>query len=44
MGSALLFTYTVGYVTPLLLAASFTGALKQLMSLRKFSAWINPAR
>lgn len=44
VGSALLFTYTLGYVAPLLAAASFTGALKQLLELRKFSAWINPAR
>ncbi|KAB2615820.1 cytochrome c-type biogenesis ccda-like chloroplastic protein [Pyrus ussuriensis x Pyrus communis] len=35
-------TYTSGYVAPLLLAASFAGALQSLLSFRKFSAWINP--
>ncbi|GLT67343.1 hypothetical protein SLA2020_396590 [Shorea laevis] len=39
--SSLLLTYTTGYVAPLLLAASFAGALF-LLSFRKFSAWINP--
>ncbi|XP_020576730.1 cytochrome c-type biogenesis ccda-like chloroplastic protein 2 isoform X2 [Phalaenopsis equestris] len=43
IGGSLLLTYTVGYVSPLLLAASFTGALQGLLSLRMFSAWINPA-
>ncbi|XP_020703066.2 cytochrome c-type biogenesis ccda-like chloroplastic protein 1 isoform X2 [Dendrobium catenatum] len=43
VGGSLLLTYTVGYVSPLLLAASFAGALQGLLSLRKFSAWINPA-
>jgi len=43
IGGSLLLTYTVGYVAPLLLAASFAGALQGLLSLRKFSAWINPA-
>ncbi|XP_024536910.1 cytochrome c-type biogenesis ccda-like chloroplastic protein isoform X1 [Selaginella moellendorffii] len=41
-GGALLLVYTSGYVSPLLLAASFAGALQQLLALRKFSAWINP--
>ncbi|EFJ30759.1 hypothetical protein SELMODRAFT_270705 [Selaginella moellendorffii] len=41
-GGALLLVYTSGYVAPLLLAASFAGALQQLLALRKFSAWINP--
>ncbi|KAL0919755.1 hypothetical protein M5K25_011873 [Dendrobium thyrsiflorum] len=43
VGGSLLLTYTVGYISPLLLAASFAGALQGLLSLRKFSAWINPA-
>ncbi|EOY12794.1 Cytochrome c-type biogenesis ccda chloroplastic protein isoform 2 [Theobroma cacao] len=42
IGGSLLLTYTTGYVAPLLLAASFAGALQSLLSLRKFSAWINP--
>ncbi|KAM1228352.1 hypothetical protein ACFX2J_007458 [Malus domestica] len=42
IGGSLLLTYTSGYVAPLLLAASFAGALQSLLSFRKFSAWINP--
>lgn len=42
VGGSLLLAYTTGYVAPLLLAASFAGALQQLMSMRKYSAWINP--
>lgn len=42
IGGSLLLTYTTGYVAPLLAAASFAGALQSLLSLRKFSAWINP--
>ncbi|KAH9605080.1 hypothetical protein KSS87_008607 [Heliosperma pusillum] len=43
IGGSLLLTYTTGYVAPLLVAASFAGALQSLLSFRKFSAWINPA-
>ncbi|KAM6553586.1 hypothetical protein CsatB_014348 [Cannabis sativa] len=42
IGGSLLLTYTTGYVAPLLIAASFAGALQSLLSFRKFSAWINP--
>ncbi|XP_068668449.1 cytochrome c-type biogenesis ccda-like chloroplastic protein 2 [Aristolochia californica] len=42
VGGSLLLTYTTGYIAPLLLAASFAGALQSLLSFRKFSAWINP--
>ncbi|KAJ1395502.1 Cytochrome C biogenesis protein, transmembrane domain [Sesbania bispinosa] len=42
IGGSLLLTYTTGYVSPLLLAASFAGALQSLLSFRKYSAWINP--
>ncbi|XP_058211009.1 cytochrome c-type biogenesis ccda-like chloroplastic protein [Rhododendron vialii] len=42
IGGSLLLTYTTGYIAPLLLAASFAGALQSLLSFRKFSAWINP--
>ncbi|CAA6663584.1 unnamed protein product [Spirodela intermedia] len=38
----LLLSYTTGYVAPLLIAASFAGALQSLLSFRKYSAWINP--
>lgn len=41
-GGGLLLAYTTGYVAPLLLAASFAGALQRLLSFRKYSAWINP--
>lgn len=41
-GGGLLLAYTSGYVAPLLIAASFTGALKRLLALRQLSAWINP--
>ncbi|GAA0156819.1 hypothetical protein LIER_14219 [Lithospermum erythrorhizon] len=42
VGGSLLLTYTTGYVAPLLIAASFAGALQSLLSFRKYSAWINP--
>ncbi|KAG6551782.1 hypothetical protein Mapa_006599 [Marchantia paleacea] len=42
IGGTLLLAYTCGYVAPLLAAASLAGAIQQLMSLRKYSAWINP--
>ncbi|XP_020101384.1 cytochrome c-type biogenesis ccda-like chloroplastic protein 2 isoform X2 [Ananas comosus] len=42
VGGSLLLTYTTGYVAPLLVAASFAGALQSLLSFRRFSAWINP--
>jgi len=41
-GGGLLLAYSMGYVAPLLLAASVTGAMKQLLSLRQFSAWFTP--
>lgn len=40
-GGSLLLAYTTGYVAPLLLAASFAGALQSLLSLRKYSTWVN---
>lgn len=42
IGGSLLLTYTTGYIAPLLLAASFAGALQRLLSFRKYSSWINP--
>eukprot|EP00250_Pteridium_aquilinum_P031202 c43232_g1_i1 orf=13-1089(+) len=42
VGGGLLLAYTTGYVAPLLLAASFAGALQRLLSFRKYSAWVNP--
>lgn len=42
-GGALLFAYTLGYVSPLLAAALFTGALQRILSVRQWSAWVTPA-
>ncbi|KAI8476277.1 MAG: cytochrome C biogenesis protein transmembrane region-domain-containing protein [Monoraphidium minutum] len=42
-GGALLLAYSIGYVAPLLFAASATGAVKRLLSLRQHSAWVTPA-
>ncbi|ELR96940.1 cytochrome c biogenesis protein CcdA [Gloeocapsa sp. PCC 73106] len=42
MGVILLLTYTIGYVAPLVIAGTFTGAIKQFLSLRRWSGWINP--
>jgi len=43
IGSALLLSYAVGYVTPLVLAGTFTASIKKLLELRQWSGWINPA-
>ncbi|CAD7703978.1 unnamed protein product [Ostreobium quekettii] len=43
LGGALLLSYTLGYVTPLLVAATATGALTKILSLRKWSSWLTPA-
>ena len=42
-GGLLLFAYALGYVAPLLAAAVFTDSLKQIMSMRKYTAWVTPA-
>lgn len=42
-GGALLITYTSGYVAPLLLAATATGSLRQIMSARAYTFWVTPA-
>ena len=39
-GGALLFAYTLGYVSPLLAAALFTGALQRILAVRQWSAWL----
>lgn len=41
-GGTLLFTYTLGYVAPLLVVALFTDSLKQIMSVRAFTGWVTP--
>lgn len=42
LGAALLLSYTAGYVTPLIVAGTFTASLKKILELRRWSAWINP--
>lgn len=42
LGGTLLLFYTVGYVTPLIVAGTFTASLKKLLELRHWSTWINP--
>lgn len=42
LGSALLLSYTAGYVAPLILAGTFTASIKKLLELRRWSAWITP--
>eukprot|EP00879_Flechtneria_rotunda_P018121 GHRR01019003.1.p1 GENE.GHRR01019003.1~~GHRR01019003.1.p1 ORF type:complete len:369 (+),score=127.62 GHRR01019003.1:681-1787(+) len=41
-GAGLLLAYSCGYVAPLLVAATVTGAAKQLLDIRKYSNWITP--
>ncbi len=43
LGGALLLAYTVGYVTPLVIAGSFTASLNMLLDIRRWSGWITPA-
>ena len=42
LGAVLLLAYTAGYVTPLILAGTFTASIKKLLELRRWSGWINP--
>ena len=42
LGAALLLAYTVGYVLPLILAGTFTAAIKKLLEVRRWSGWITP--
>jgi cytochrome c-type biogenesis protein len=42
LGGGLLLSYTAGYVTPLILAGTFTAAIKKLLQLRQWSSWITP--
>jgi len=42
LGAGLLLAYTAGYVAPLILAGTFTAAIKKLLELRRWSGWINP--
>lgn len=42
LGGVLLLSYTGGYVTPLILAGTFTATIKKLLELRRWSGWITP--
>lgn len=42
LGGALLLAYTAGYVTPLILAGTFTASIKKLLEMRQWSGWITP--
>ncbi len=42
LGGVLLLSYTAGYVTPLILAGTFTASIKKLLELRRWSGWITP--
>jgi cytochrome c-type biogenesis protein len=42
MGAGLLIAYAMGYVTPLVLAGTFTASLTKILELRRWSSWINP--
>jgi len=42
LGSALLLSYTAGYVAPLVLAGTFTASIKKILELRQWSGWITP--
>lgn len=42
LGSTLLLFYTAGYVAPLILAGTFTAAIKKILELRRWSGWITP--
>ncbi|MEN9231740.1 MAG: cytochrome c biogenesis protein CcdA [Thermostichus sp. DG02_5_bins_236] len=43
VGAGLLLAYGLGLVSPLVLAGVFTGSLKQLLSLRRWSGWLTYA-
>lgn len=43
VGGGLLLAYTIGYAAPLVLAGTFTAAIKQFLELRRWSGWITPA-
>lgn len=42
LGSCLLIAYAMGYVTPLVIAGTFTASIKKILELRRWSSWINP--
>ncbi len=42
LGGVLLIAYAIGYVTPLVIAGTFTASIKKILELRRWSSWINP--
>ena len=42
LGAGLLVAYAIGYVTPLVIAGTFTASIKKILELRRWSSWINP--
>jgi len=42
LGGVLLLFYAMGYVTPLILAGTFTANIRKFLELRKWSSWITP--
>lgn len=42
LGAGLLISYTLGYVTPLIITGIFTATIKKLLEIRRWSSWINP--
>ena len=42
LGGGLLIAYAIGYVTPLVIAGTFTASIKKILELRRWSSWINP--
>jgi cytochrome c-type biogenesis protein len=42
LGAGLLLAYTIGYVSPLVVAGSFTATVKKILALRRWSGWITP--
>ena len=42
LGGGLLLSYAAGYVAPLVLAGTFTTAIKRILEVRKWSGWVTP--
>ena len=42
LGAGLLIAYAIGYVTPLVIAGTFTASIAKILELRRWSSWINP--
>lgn len=42
LGGGLLLSYTAGYTAPLIIAGTFTAAIKRFLAIRQWSAWITP--